>query len=58
MKLDPSKAETITLSDKAFNRAVEIAEDQNTKPTPALIALMKGRQIRQKREDESPSPGM
>lgn len=58
MNLNPSKAETIILSDKAFDRAVEISEDENAKPTPALIALMNGRQIRAKREDDSPSPGM
>lgn len=58
MNLDPSKAETIILSEKAFDRAVEITEDENATPSPALIALMKGRQIRAKRDDESPSPGM
>ncbi|WP_408601816.1 hypothetical protein [Pseudomonas sp. PLMAX] len=58
MILDPNKAETIILSEKAFDRVVEITEDENATPSPALIALMKGRKIRVKRDDESPSPGM
>jgi len=58
MILDPSKAEKIILSDEAFDRAVAISEDENATPSPALIALMKGRKLRVKRDDESPSPGM
>lgn len=58
MNLDPSKAEKIILSDEAFDRAVAITEDDNATPSPALIALMRGRQARVKREDDSPSHGM
>lgn len=58
MNLDLSKAEKIILSDKAFDRVVELTEDENATPSPALVALMKGRKIRAKREDESPAPGM
>lgn len=58
MNLDPSKAETIILSDKAYDRVLEITEDNEATPTPALIALMKGRKNNRKPEDESPSPGM
>jgi hypothetical protein len=58
MILDPSKAEKIILSDEAFDRAVAISEDENATPSPALIALMKGRKLRVKRDDESPSPDM
>lgn len=58
MNLDPTKAEKIILSDKAFDRVIEITEDDNATPSPALVALMKGRKIRAKRDDETPSPGM
>ena len=58
MNIAPEKAEIIILSEKAFDRAVEISEDRSSKPTPALVALMKGRQARLIRGSTKASPGI
>lgn len=61
MNLDPSKAERIILSEKAFDRAVELSEAADTAPSPKLVELMKRHKARQSgqfRPDDSPSIDM